>query len=86
MTLADQIRSSIAAGDFPRASRQFDEYMRRVAGAIECGTCTAAAMEEVDQLVRWSRQMVLAARSHVEDQLQDLRNRTYISGVYGAGD
>jgi len=86
MTLAGQIRESIASGDFPRASRQFDEYARVLAASIESGACTAEAMEEVGHLVRWSRQMVLAARAHLEDQLQDLRTRTYISGIYRAGE
>jgi hypothetical protein len=82
MKLADRIHESIAAGDFPEASRHFDEYIRGVVAAIERGTCTAALMEEADQLVRRSRQMVLATRAHLNDQFQDLRTRTYISGVY----
>jgi hypothetical protein len=86
MTLPEQIRRAVAGGDFAGASRLFDEYARGVRDSIERGSCTEEAMRETCELVRWTRQTALAARAHLQDQLQDLRTRIYISGVYRAGE
>jgi hypothetical protein len=85
MTVEDEIRESVAAGDFERASREFDAYVRRLRVAVEQGRCTAAEMCRMAELAGWSCRMALAARAHLRDQLRDIRNRAWVSGVYRGG-
>jgi hypothetical protein len=82
MSLPDQIRDAVAACDYTRAARLFDEHARALRGAIEGGTCVAHTMEECRDLVAWARQMELAHRSHIEDRLQELGSRKYVAEAY----
>jgi hypothetical protein len=84
MTTAEQIRDFVAAGDFSRAAREFDGYAAAIHAAIRNGTCTPAVLREAGELVRWSREMTLAARAHLEDDVRELRARVYVRGVYRA--
>jgi len=81
MTLEEDIREAVAAGDFARASRQFDAYVR----GLREGRCTAAEMRRMDELVRWSCRTALAARAHLQEELRDMRSRAWVRGVYRAG-
>jgi ketosteroid isomerase-like protein len=84
MTRPNEIRDSIACGDFAKAQRQFEDYAGEVRDAIEGGTCTADVVRQTDELIQWSREMVLSARAHLQDQLQNVRTRVYVAGLYSA--
>jgi hypothetical protein len=84
MKREEQIREFVAAGDFSRAARAFEEYAAEIRAAIRRGTCTPAVLREAGELVRWSREVTLAARAHLQDQLHEQRARAYVRGVYCA--
>ncbi len=81
MSLPQQIRRAIAAGDYARAARQFEEHVHSLRVAIRAGTCAAAAVEEARDLLM----MAQAARAHLRDRLQTLHNRAYVAGAYRGG-
>ena len=85
MTLADEIRAAIAAGDFARARRGFEAYALLVTTSIRDGCCTAETIREAGDLVGWSRQMTLSARSHLEAELGEMKAREYLAALYKSG-
>jgi hypothetical protein len=78
MSLPQQIRRSIAAGDYARAARQFEEHVHDLRVAIRAGTCAAAAVEEARDLLTIAQ----ASRAHLRERLQTLQSRAYIAGAY----
>ena len=67
------IRRAVACGDFPRATKLWNEYASQLHGEICRGVCTPAHMEEACELVEWSRRTVALARTHAQSRLDALR-------------
>ena len=82
MSLPDQIRQSVAAGHFTRASRQFEQHTGNLCAAIRAGACGSAAIEETRRLLDWCRVMALAHRAHLADRRRELQARAYVAGAY----
>jgi hypothetical protein len=77
-SLPQQIRNAIAANDFTRAARQFEEHVYNLRVAIRAGTGTAAAIDEAHELLM----MAQAARAHLRDRIRTIQSRAYIAGAY----
>jgi len=70
--LTGAIRQAVAAGDFPRATRLWNQYADGIQEEMRRGTCTTARLAEARELVEWARLTWLCARSHLQDRLNTI--------------
>ena len=70
--LTGAIRQAVAAGDFPRVTRLWNQYATGIQEEICRGACTAARMAEARELVEWARLTWLCARSHLQARLNTI--------------
>jgi hypothetical protein len=80
MSLPNEIRAALAAGDFRGAALLFERHSAAVCAALQAGRVEAAAMEELRSLLAEA----LAARAHLRNRLENLRAHTYAAGAYCA--
>ena len=77
-SVRNRLRAALASGDFVAARRLWAEYSDGVRNEIESGTATPATVDEMRDLVEWSRLVVLSFRAHAADRLnQDHAARAY---------
>jgi hypothetical protein len=74
----DSVRQAINCGEFPRAQQLWQDCVADLTEELNTGTLTGARVKEVDELVKWSRNVVLSERAHLLDQL----NRLHVAGEY----
>ena len=72
----DSIRDAVASGEYAKAARFFDEYARAL-------PTNQAALDELEQLARWTRLTVLCARAHGQARVQALRDELKVIDAYG---
>jgi hypothetical protein len=75
----DSIRRAIAAGLYEDALAGWNVYSARLRRALQCGTLTAAEMQEVRALFEWARPVLLGARAHMRDRYHELE----VAAAYG---
>ena len=76
--MQERVQSAIGAGDFEAARRCWEEYAEGVRLAIQGRTATPEMLDEMRELVEWSRIAVLSFRAHAADRLnQDHAARAY---------
>jgi hypothetical protein len=80
--LDSAIRLSVAAGDFSRARRLWNDYVRQCANEIRNSPDPKAALERARQLMVWCRQMALASRAQAQAQLHRLINGISVAAAY----
>ena len=66
------IRQAIASEEYERAMQLWTKLTVQVSKEIGDGTCTAATMSEVRDLVEWSRNVVACDLAHFQSQLTAL--------------
>jgi hypothetical protein len=81
-TPIDQIRAAVAGGDYAAARRLFENYAEALRQRALSGKLDAASLQEVFELIDWTKQTALVHRSHLEARIQSLRERVYISRAY----
>ena len=81
MSLPAQIRDSLAAGDFVRAARQYEEHTFQLRVALQARRCNRSAIEEARELLEIAR----AARDRLRDRLLVSQRRAYVAGAYRGG-
>ena len=69
---ANPIREAIASEEYERAMQLWTELTVQVSKEIIDGTCTAATMSEICDLVAWSRNIVACDLPHLQSQLTAL--------------
>ena len=67
------IRDAIAAEEYSRAIRLWDDYVGTLQDELSAGRLTEARLEEARQLVEWARQAILAMRAHGQQRLDLVR-------------
>jgi hypothetical protein len=72
----DAIRDAVASGEYAKAARLFDEYARAL-------PTNRAALDELQQLLGWTRLTVLCARAHGYARVQALRDELNVIDAYG---
>ena len=75
---AAPIREAVASGEFQRAECLWKEYVSGLREELERGALTEAALEEMRELVEWSRVTLLCSRAHAQGRLGGL----HIAGAY----
>ena len=89
-TAAEQVRSAIAAGDYQTSAHRLEDLRREA----EHSWSEAASAEqrqriagEVQNLLQWARETVLAARAHQQGKLLHFtRVRAYLGAGAGQRD
>ncbi len=77
---ADQLRYAIERGDFARAGALWEEWSAELARRITAGTLDPAEWSRAQELLRWSRNLLLAERAHLQIRL----NTLHAAGAYGS--
>jgi len=80
--LNSAVRRAVAAGDFVRGRRLWEEYTLQCREDMRRGPDPAARLEEARQLMLWCRQVALAARAQAQAQLDRLACRSRLSAAY----
>ena len=77
--LIERIRHAVACGEFSRASLLWEEYAGGLERKLKMGGCSfEEEFREAGELVAWSRQVVLCARTRAMEQLDSLQ----VAGQY----
>lgn len=67
-----RIREAVASGEFQRAQRLWAEYMAQLHEEVRQGSFSTIQLEQVRNLMEWSRGVVLCARLHASERLNSL--------------
>jgi hypothetical protein len=70
------IRHAVASDDFARAARLFDEYARTPRRPDE------AALQELAELLAWTRNMTRCSLAHMQAHLQAARSELNVMKAY----
>ena len=73
------IRHAISSEQFETAHRLWDEYAGMVRLSILSGSANEDMLAEMQDLVTWSRTVVLSFRAHSADRL----NQSHVANIYG---
>ena len=68
----DPIRRAVVSGDWPAALRVWETYTAGIREEIHRGTCSQARMAEAREFLDWARRVVLCARAHAQNQLNNI--------------
>ncbi len=71
-TRTNPIRQAIASEEYERAAQLWTSLTVQVSKEIGDGTCTAATLSEIRDLVDWSRNIVACDLAHFQSQLTAL--------------
>ena len=81
-TPIDQIRAAVAGGDYAAARRLFENYAEALHQRALSGKLDAASLQEISELIDWTKQTALVHRSHCEARIQELRREAYVTSAY----
>jgi hypothetical protein len=81
--LVEQFRAAVSSGEFARA----EELWKEVATAMEVETREgrAGALREVQELMEWTRTVVVCFRSQALQKLRTRLTRAHAVSVYAQG-
>lgn len=74
----EPIRQAVNSGEFDRAWLLWNELAAGLEEELHNRSLTAARLAEVNELIAWSRSVVLCDRAHIQDQL----NSMHVAGEY----
>ena len=80
--LTEPIRQAVASGDFQEAQLLWNGYADLLRQEMPKGSVTPARLEEVRELVEWSRRVVLCAHAHAQNRLDSMRDSMRVAQVY----
>ncbi|MEO8370610.1 MAG: hypothetical protein ABI806_15610 [Candidatus Solibacter sp.] len=80
------IREAIGSGEFKRAQLLWDSSAARLAEEFESDGFTQARLDEIRELVEWSRTTFLCDRAHLQDQLRRLQAELRVTSGYQSPD
>lgn len=80
--LNSAIRRAVAAGDFSRGQRLWEEYAIQCREEMRHSSDPKGTLEQARQLMVWCRQMALAARAQAQAQLDRLARRSRVAAAY----
>jgi hypothetical protein len=81
-TPIDRIRAAVAARDYIAARELFENHAAALREKALGGRLDAASLQEIFELIEWTRQTSLADRSHLEARINSLREEVYVSRAY----
>jgi hypothetical protein len=76
---ADQIRNAIERGEYGRAGTLWQEWSGSMAPRISAGTLDPKEWARASELYRWSRNLLIAERTHLLASL----NTVHAAAAYG---
>jgi hypothetical protein len=82
--LERRLRQTAAALDFRTALKLWDELAERLEAEGKRGGLHRGDMEHIGELVRWVREVAIAANGQASDRVTEIRQSKRISEVYGA--
>ena len=77
---AAQLRYAIERGDYARASALWEQWSAELARHIAAGTLDPVEWSRAQELLRWSRNLLIAERAHLQIRL----NTLHAVGAYGS--
>jgi len=78
-----QIRDAVSAGELSKASELWDTYAAYLAGEIRAGNGSEAKLDQVRNLMEWTRGVTACAQAHAEQALNSQRTSLHAAAVYG---
>ena len=79
-SLPQRIRDAVAAGEFAKARRLWEEYGDTFRADRERGPLPLSRLAEARELAEWTRMAALCARAHAQAKL----NQIAVAGKYEA--
>jgi hypothetical protein len=79
-SLTQQIRATVASGEFLKARLLWAEYGRQFRADIERGPLPQTRLAEARELYEWTRMVALCARAHAQAKL----NQIAVARKYGS--
>ena len=67
--LENQFREAVASGEFHRAQQLWNAYTAQFQEEVKQGRLSEARLQQVRELIEWSRSIALCARTHVQARL-----------------
>jgi hypothetical protein len=80
--LTNPVRQAIAAGEFEKAQVLWEGYAAQLRRELAEGAVSAARLEEMRELVEWSRRTVLCATSHDRSRMDALAGAVRVAQAY----
>jgi hypothetical protein len=81
--IESRIRSAVSAGEFGQASALWEIHAQQVADAAGGGSCSAAELAQMRELIEWTRSVVSCARAHAQLRLNARRTKLHAASIYG---
>jgi hypothetical protein len=78
-----EIRRVVSAGEFDKASALWGTYAAQVTDAIRAGSCSAAELAQMGELVGWTRNAILCARAHAQRRISTRITKLHAATAYG---
>jgi hypothetical protein len=78
-SLTGAIRKAVASGEFEEAQRLWTGYMAHLHEELRQGSFSETRLAAAAELVEWSRRVVICARAHAQDRLNNL----HVAEQYG---
>ena len=65
----EELRKTVAAGDWPAALQLWAAYAAAISGEIERGVCTAARLAAARDFLDWAKRVALCANAQAQQRL-----------------
>jgi len=65
----EEMRKSVAAGDWAAVLRLWDDYAARILDEISQRACSTARLAEAREFLDWARRVALCARAQTQQRL-----------------
>ncbi len=79
----ESVRHAINSGEFDRAQLLWNQCAAGLAEELSSRCLSATRLEEVRELVEWSRTVVLCERAHLQNKLNRMQSELRVAGEYG---
>jgi len=78
-----RLRCAVSAGELGKASAVWETYGQQMADAIRGGTCSAAELAQMREIIEWTRSAITCARGHAQLRLNTQRTKLHAASIYG---
>jgi hypothetical protein len=78
-----RIRTAVSAGEFGKALTLWETHAEQVADEIRAGTCSAADLAQVREMVEWTRGVAICTRAHAQRRIHAQLTKLHAAAVYG---
>ncbi len=79
----ESIRHAVNSGEFERARFLWNQCAAGLAEELSNRCLSPARLEELRELVEWSRTVVMCERAHLQNKLNRMQSELRVAGEYG---